>query len=117
MDSMTRPDADDAGPDPYFEASEVGPDKAAAAARDAGRGRRPYRRRMAVLAAMLTAVWMAVLADRNIAGLVLFVLAAFGAVVGLFAAAMGLGLLGFGLGAAGDRVVAWLRRGARWPDE
>jgi hypothetical protein len=72
---------------------------------------------MAVLGAVLAIVGIGVLLDPSIGTLVLFVLAAFGAVVGLFGAAMALGLLGFGLGAAGDRFVAWLRRGARWPED
>ena len=117
MDTTTRPAGDDAGCDPYFQASDVGPAKASAPDIGRARGRRPYRRRMAVLVAVLAVVWLGVLVDPRIGPSVLFVLAAFGAVIGLFGAAMGLGLLGFGLCSAGDRVVTWLRRGARWPEE
>ena len=118
MDTATRPAGDDAGDDPYFQASDVGPAKASAAsASDDARGRRPYRRRMTVLLAVLAIVWFGVLIDPHIGPSVLFVLAAFGAVIGLFGAAMALGLIGFGLCSAGDRVVTWLRRGARWPEE
>jgi hypothetical protein len=66
---------------------------------------------------VLVVVWVGVLIDPRIGPTVHFLLAAFGAVVGLFGAAMGLGLLGFGLCTAGDRVIGWLRRGARWPEE
>jgi hypothetical protein len=72
---------------------------------------------MSVLGAVLAVVWLGVLVDPRIGPTVLFLLAAFGAVLGLFGAAMGLGLIGFGLCSAGDRVIAWLCRGARWPEE
>ncbi len=72
---------------------------------------------MVVLGAVLAVVWLGVLLDPRIGPTVLLVVAGFGAVVGLFGAAMGLGLLGFGLCSAGDRLIAWLRRGARWPEE
>jgi hypothetical protein len=118
MDTATRPAGYDADHDPYFKASDIGPAKdLAAPASGDERGRRPYRRRMAVLGAVLAVVWLGVLVDPRIGPTVLFLLAAFGAVVGLFGAAMGLGLLGFGLCTAGDRVIGWLRRGARWPEE
>jgi hypothetical protein len=117
MDPTTRPAGDDAGHDPYFQVTDVGPAKASAATSGDARGRRPFRRRMAVLGAVLVVVWVGVLIDPRIGPTVLFLLAAFGAVVGLFGAAMGLGLLGFGLCTAGDRVIARLRRGARWPEE
>jgi hypothetical protein len=118
MDSAIRPAGDDSGHDPYFQASDVGPAKVldAPASGDARRPR-PYRRRMAVLLVVLAVAWFGVLLDPRVGPSVLFVLAAFGAVIGLFGAAMGLGLIGFRLCAAGDRVVAWLRRGARWPEE
>lgn len=115
MDTAARPTGYDPESDPYFQVSDVGPAKEPAPA--SGRGRRAYRRRMAVLGAMLAVVWLGVLLDPRVGPLVLLVLAAFGAVLGLFAGAMGLGLLGFGLCAAGDRFIGWLRRGTRWPDE
>ncbi len=117
MDTTTRPAGDDVGCDPYFQPSDVGPAKASASTSDEARGHRPYRRRIRVLVAVLAIVWIGVLIDPHMGPSVLFVLAAFGAVIGLFGAAMGLGLIGFGLCSAGDRVVTWLRRGARWPEE
>ena len=118
MDTATRPAGFDAEHDPYFQATDIGPAKESAVlAPGDERRRRPFRRRMAMLGAGLAVVWLGVLVDPRIGPTVLFLLAAFGAVVGLFGAAMGLGLLGFGLCTAGDRVIGWLRRGARWPDE
>lgn len=119
MDTTTRPAGNEAGRDPYFQASEVGPAKASAAISPSGevRVRRWYRRRVRVLVAVLAIVWIGVLVDPHVGPSVLFVLVAFGAVIGLFGAAMGLGLIGFGLCSAGDRVVTWLRRGTRWPEE
>ena len=115
MDSATRAGGFDGGHDPYFQQTDVGPAKEPASR--GGRGRRAYRRRLGVFGAVLAVVWLGVLLDPNVASLVLFLLAAFGATLGLFAVAMGLGLLGFGLCTAGDRFVGWLRRGAQWPEE
>jgi hypothetical protein len=114
MEPATRPDQFDGVDDPYFQATEVGPAKEPASR---GEGRRTYRRRLAVLGAVLAVVWLGVLLDPSIGPMVLGVAALFGAVVGLFGAAMGLGLLGFGACTVGDRFIAWLRRGARWPDD
>jgi hypothetical protein len=115
MDSATRQDGFDEVNDPYFEATDVGPAKEPASGGE--RGRRGYRRRLAVLGVVLAVVWLGVLLDPRIGPLVLAVAALFGAVVGVFGAAMGLGLLGFGVCTVGDRFIAWLRSGARWPDE
>jgi hypothetical protein len=118
MDSATRPGGLDGGYDPDFQPTDVGPTKEPTSpASGGGRGRWVYRRRLAVLGAVLAVVWLGVLIDPRIGPVVLGVAALFGAVVGLFGAAMGLGLLGFGLCTAGDRFVGWLRRGARWPEE
>jgi hypothetical protein len=118
MDTVAQPSGFHPESDPYFQASEVGRAKQPAGpASGSERGRRSYRRRMAVLGIVLAIVWLGVLVDPRVGPLVLFSLAAFGAVLGVFGAAMGLGLLGFGLCAAGDRFVGWLRRGARWPEE
>jgi hypothetical protein len=114
MDTTARPIAQDAGSDPYFQATEVGPAKEPSSP---GQGGRAYRRRMAVLGVFLAVVWLGVLVDPQVGPMVLFALGGFGAVLGVFVAAMGLGLLGFGLCAAGDRLVGWLRRGSRWPEE
>src|SRR5215469_9316075 len=114
MDTAARPFGHNAESDPYFQATDVGPAKEPAdRAPGSQGGRRTYRRRMAVLGVALALVWLGVLVDPRVGPMVLFGLAAFGAVLGLFGAAMGLGLLGFGLCAAGDRFVGWLRRGVR----
>jgi len=118
MGPVTRPSGSDAGYDPYFQATDVGPGKESASSPTAPeRARRPFRRRMTVLGVVLAVVWIGVLLDPGVGGLVLLLLAGIGAALGLLGAAMALGLLGFGLGIAGDRFVAWLRRGSRWPDE
>jgi hypothetical protein len=70
-----------------------------------------------ILLVSLAAAWLIVLGDPHIARLLLFFVGAFGIALALIAAAMGLGLLGFGLFAAGDRLIGWLRRASRWPDE
>src|SRR5262249_44400699 len=102
----------------YFQTTDVGPAKEPMLpASGGGRGRRIYRRRVAMLGAVLAVVWLGVLLDPRLGPLVLMVAAGFGAGVGLFGGAVGLGLVGFGLCTAGDRFVAWLRRGARWPEE
>jgi len=118
MGPASRPAGSDAGYDPYFQATDVGPAKESASSpTDAERGRRRFGRRMRVLGVVLAVVWIGVLLDPGIAGLALLLLAGVGAALGLLAAAMALGLLGFGLGIAGDRFLAWLRRGSRWPEE
>src|SRR5262249_23078556 len=106
----------DAARDPYFDASDVGSDKPSPTVGDPERRRRQFRIRTLMLVVALAAVWMGVLLDPNIAPLVLLIVGAFGIGLAVMAAAMALGLLGFGLFAGGDRVIAWLRRGSRWPD-
>ena len=115
MDTAARPSGYDPESDPYFQISDVGPAKEPAPA--GGGGRRAYRRRISVLGVVLAVVWLGVLLDPRVGPMVLLVLAAFVAVLGVFVGAMALGLLGFGLCAAGDRFIGWLRRGARWPKE
>jgi hypothetical protein len=116
MDTAARSFVQDGGSDPYFQATDVGPAKAAAAEDRACRGR-SRRRRMTILVVLLALVWVGVLMDPQVGPLVLFAMGGFGAVLGLFAAMMALGFVGFGLCAAGDRFVGWLRRGSRWPEE
>src|SRR5689334_9982794 len=102
MDTDARPAGQDAGSDPYFQATDVG--RAKEPSRP-GQGGRAYRRRMTVLLVLLAIVWLGVLIDPQVGPMVLFVMGGFGADLGIFAAAMGLGLVGFGLCAAGDRFV------------
>jgi hypothetical protein len=115
MDTATRPGEYGGSDDPYFQATDVGPAKEPASGGE--RGRRSYRRRLGVLGGLLAVAWLGVLLDPSIGRMVLGVAALFGAVIGLFGAAMALGLLGFGVCTVGDRFIAWLRRGARWPEE
>jgi hypothetical protein len=107
----------DASRDPDFATADVGSKKSGPGASDSQRRRRQFRMRTLMLAVALAAVWMGVLLDPSIGPLVLGILAAFGFTLALMGAAMGLGLLGLGLCSAGDRVVGWLRRASRWPDE
>jgi hypothetical protein len=115
MDSATRPGEYSGSHDPYFQPMEVGPAKEPAPRGELGR--RSYRRRLGTLGGLLAIVWLGVLIDPSLGPMLLGVAALFGAVLGLFAAAMALGLVGFGVCTAGDRFIAWLRRGARWPEE
>jgi len=114
MDPATELADDDPGHDPYFAAADVGSAKRRTArAVDPERRRRQFRMRTLMLVIALVAVSL----DPNVGPLVLGVLAAFAMTLGLMGAAMGLGLLGFGLSMAGGRVIGWLRRASRWPDE
>jgi hypothetical protein len=70
-----------------------------------------------MLAIALVAVSMGVLLDPNVAPLVWVLLGAFGIGLTVVGVAMVLGLLGFGLCTVGDRLIGWLCRAARWPDE
>ena len=60
---------------------------------------------------------MGVLLDPRVGPLVLLVVGAFGITLAVMGVAMGLGLLGFGLCSTCDRIVGWLLRASRWPDE
>ncbi len=58
MDTVTRPAGYDADHDPYFQATDIGPAKESPVpASGDERRRRPFRRRMAVLGAVLAVVW------------------------------------------------------------
>jgi hypothetical protein len=46
-----------------------------------------------------------------------FLALAIGLTLGILATALALGMMGTGLFAVGDRVVAWLRNGRRWPED
>jgi hypothetical protein len=75
------------------------------------------RRRSSMLAIVLAAVWLVLLIDPMVGPLLLTILAMFGLALLVMAGAMGLGVMGFGLFAAGDRLIALLRHGTRWPEE
>jgi hypothetical protein len=81
-----------------------------------GGGRR-RRGRPWALGLVLGAVWLGLLLDPMLGPLILSMMAALGITLAVVAGAMGLGLVGTGLFAAGDRVVAWIRQGSRWPEE
>src|SRR5689334_14490510 len=69
MGPASRPAGSDAGYDPYFQATDVGPAKELASSpMVAERARRPFRRRMTVLGIVLAIVWIGVLLDPGIAG-------------------------------------------------
>jgi hypothetical protein len=118
MDPATGLASDDAGRDRYFHAADVRAAKVVGPrVDDPQRRRRQFRLRTVMMVIALVAVWMGVLLDPNVAPLVLGLLGAFGIALGVMVAAMVLGILGFGLFAAGERVMGWLRRASRWPDE
>ena len=122
MNPATRPAGEDRDRDPDIHPvegqGEVGPAKRPdSAAGDPERRRRQFRLRTLLGVIALVAVGMGVLLDPNVAPLVLVILGAIGIGVGVMVAAMALGLVGFGLFAAGGRVIDWLRRASRWPEE
>ena len=118
MDRAAPPVGYVPGPDPYFHGAEVGPAKSAIPGDlDPERRRRVFRMRRRLLVVVLAAVWLWVLLDPLIGSLVLGALTWIAGTLVLIGGAMGLGLLGFGLCTIGDRILGWLRRGSRWPDE
>ena len=70
-----------------------------------------------ILALFLAVLCVDCLFDPVLGPLVLFLAVAVGLGLGVMIGAMVLGTIGFGLFAAGDRVVAWLRRGTRWVED
>jgi hypothetical protein len=70
-----------------------------------------------ILALFVAALCVDCLFDPTLGPLILGLVAAVGLGLGVMAGAMALGTIGFGLFAAGDRVVAWLRRGTRWVED
>ena len=66
---------------------------------------------------LVLGVWAALLLDLMLGRLVLGVLVAFGLGLAVIVGTMALGIMGHGLFAAGDRVLAWLRKSTRWPEE
>jgi hypothetical protein len=77
------------------------------------RGR--WRTRSLLIA--LLVIWLGLLLDPITGPLFLSVALGVGITLGVLALAMGLGMMGSGLFAVGDRVLAWLRAGSRWPDD
>jgi len=75
------------------------------------------RVRIWVASLVLFALWLGLLLDPMVGPLLLAVLMAFGLTLAVIAGTMGLGMMGFGLFAAGDHVIAWLRRGTQWPEQ
>jgi hypothetical protein len=81
--------------------------------------RKPLRSRWrtrSLLIALLV-VWLALLLDPSVGRMLWEAALGFGITLAVIALAMGLGLMGFGLFAVGDRFLAWLRAGSRWPDD
>ncbi len=77
------------------------------------RGR--WRTRSLLIALLM--VWLALLLDPIVGRMLWDAALGFGITLAVIAMAMGLGLTGSGLFAVGDRVLAWLRAGSRWPDD
>ena len=82
-------------------------------------GRKPLRGRWRTrsLLVALVVVWMGLLLDPTVGRMFWDAALGFGITLAVLALAMGLGLIGFGLFAVGDRVLAWLKAGSRWPDD
>ena len=77
----------------------------------------PFRPRIWALSLLVLGVWISLLLDLALGRLVLGVLLAFGLGLAVIVGTMALGIMGHGVFAAGDRVIAWLRKSSRWPDE
>jgi hypothetical protein len=67
-----------------------------------------------ILALFLAALCVDFLFDPLLGPMILALIAAVGLGLGVMAGAMVLGTIGWGLFAAGDRLVAWFRRGDPW---
>jgi hypothetical protein len=82
---------------------------------------RRSRRRIGALGLIVAVIWLAVLLDSMVGPLLLDGLLALAMTLGVtlvvFLSAMALGMIGTGLFAVGDRVIAWVRQGSRWPEE
>ena len=76
-----------------------------------------FRARIMAVALVLLALWVGLLFDPLVGPLILAVLMAFGLTLAVMVGTMGLAMMGSGLFAAGDQILAWLRRGTRWPEE
>ena len=77
------------------------------------RGR--WRTRSLLIALLL--IWLELLLDPTVGRMLWDAALGFGITLAVLALALGLGLMGSGLFAVGDRVLAWLRAGSRWPDD
>jgi len=77
------------------------------------RGR--WRTRSLLIAFLV--IWLELLLDPTVGRMLWDVALWFGITLAILALAMGLGLIGSGLFAVGDRLLAWLRAGSRWPDD
>jgi hypothetical protein len=114
MDHATPP----SGHDPYFQGTDIAPAKGDVPGTPAAdRRRRQFRIRSIMLVVAIVAVWMWVLLDPIIRGIVFGVLLWVASTLALVGTAMGLGLLGFGVCTTGERIIGWLRRGSSWPED
>jgi hypothetical protein len=77
---------------------------------------RQYRLRTLIFAVVVAAVWFAAFRVPGLGELVAGVVALVAIVAAGFVGLMALGWIGFGLFALVDRLVAWTRRAATWPD-
>lgn len=114
MDHATQ----SAGHDPYFHGADIALAKGDMPRTPApDRRRRQFRIRSIMLVVALVAVWMWVLLDPIIRGIVIAVLLWASSTLAIVGTAMGLGLLGFGVCTTGERIIGWLRRSSSWPEE
>ncbi|MGC8642699.1 MAG: hypothetical protein ACP5XB_22810 [Isosphaeraceae bacterium] len=80
---------------------------------------RRYQRRIWTLGLIVAVTWLELLLDPMARPLVLdglLVLAMVLSGLGVLLLAMALGMIGAGLFAVGDRVIAWVEQGSRWPE-
>jgi hypothetical protein len=74
-----------------------------------------WRTRSLLIAFLL--IWLELLFDPTLGRMLWNAALGFGITLAVLALAMGLGLMGSGLFAVGDRLLAWMRAGSRWPDD
>jgi hypothetical protein len=118
-------DAQPVSPDPWRD-PEFSPDRSGRGkiGNPVGPGRDPGPRRRTgvirgpawILALLLAAVSLDLLLDPMFGPMMMALVANIGLALGVMAGAMVLGTTGFALFAAGERVIAWLRRGTQWPE-
>jgi hypothetical protein len=70
-----------------------------------------------ILTGIVAASWLGLLLDPMVGPLLLALLAAFTFTLSIVLGAMGLGMAGMVIHSGSVRLLSWIQRKARWPDE